>query len=124
MLHTIILHVYRQPGQGGNADNEVRDLRAELLKAEAAHFAKKNGGSAPEDNEYPEIPSSMPKRQLETSTGDDAEENEESEAKRRRLILEEAKDIDADSDGGSSESSDSSDEEYGIHIPDWRIPLT
>ena len=121
MLHTIILHVYRQPGQGGSADNEVRDLRAELLKAEATHFAKKNGGSAPEDNESPEISSSMPKRQLETSTGDDVEENEESEAKRRRLILEEAKDIDADSDGGSSESSDSSDEEYGIHIPDWRI---
>lgn len=107
--HTVLKH--RQPGQGGSADNEVRDLRAELLKAEAAHFAKKNGGLALEDNEFPEISSSMPKRQLETSTGDDAKENEESEAKRRRLILEEAKDIDADSDGGSSESSDSSDED-------------
>ncbi|OCK98955.1 Cwf15/Cwc15 cell cycle control protein [Cenococcum geophilum 1.58] len=107
--HTVLKH--RQPGQGGSADNEVRDLRAELLKAEAVHFAKKNGGSAPEDNESPEISSSMPKRQLETSTGDDVEENEESEAKRRRLILEEAKDIDADSDGGSSESSDSSGED-------------
>lgn len=89
----------------------MRDLRAELLKAEAAHFTKKNGRPTLEDNESSEILSSAPKRQLETSVMDDTDENEESEAKRRRLILEEAKDIDADSEGGSSESSDSSDED-------------
>ncbi|OCL13467.1 Cwf15/Cwc15 cell cycle control family protein [Glonium stellatum] len=110
--HTLLKH--RQPGQGGSADNEVRDLRAELLKAEAAHFTKKNGRPTLEDNESSEILSSAPKRQLETSVMDDTDENEESEAKRRRLILEEAKDIDADSEGGSkgftNEGSDDEDE--------------
>lgn len=37
----------RKPGQGGDADHEIRDLRAELLQAEAAHFAKVKGGPAP-----------------------------------------------------------------------------
>lgn len=108
--HTVLKH--RKPGQGGSADTEVRDLRAELLQAEAAHFAKKNGGTVPEDSEPSGITSSASKRHLGATTADDEDdENEQSEAKRRRLILEEAKDIDADSDGGSSESSDSSDEE-------------
>ncbi|KAJ5171882.1 hypothetical protein N7492_004475 [Penicillium capsulatum] len=101
----------RQPGQGGDADNEVRDLRAELLKAEAAHFAKKNG--APVEDVHAD--SAAPKRQLEPApTGGDIEndgEAEDPEAKRRR-ILEETRDIDADSDGSDEESSDEeSDEE-------------
>ncbi|TID14732.1 pre-mrna-splicing factor cwc15 [Venturia nashicola] len=97
---------YRKEGQGGDAENEVRDLRAELLRAEAAHFAKKNGNE--------DASSAAPKRTIEDATADtDDVDNEDPEAKRRRLILEEARDLDADSDGSSDESSDeeSDDEE-------------
>ncbi|OQE20427.1 hypothetical protein PENSTE_c013G07602 [Penicillium steckii] len=96
----------RQPGQGGDADNEVRDLRAELLKAEAAHFAKKNG--VPVDETTP-AEASASKRQLESTPADadteDGATEEDPEAKRRR-ILEESRDIDADSDGSEEDSSD------------------
>lgn len=106
----------RQPGQGGEADNEIRDLRAELLKAEAAHFAKKNG--VPVDETAPA--ESAPKRQLEQAPpgGDiEGDETEDSEAKRRR-ILEETRDIDADSDGSEEESSEeeSDDEDEAAEL--------
>lgn len=93
----------RKEGQGGDAENEVRDLRAELLRAEAAHFAKKNGKSVDDDEE---ALSAAPKRTIEDATADANDDNEDPEAKRRRLILEEARDLDADSDGSSDESSD------------------
>ncbi len=95
----------RQPGQGGDADPQVRDLRAQLLEAEAAHFQKTNSSAA---KSVEKITTS--KRQLEDGRGNDGEED--MEAKRRR-ILEETRDIDADSDGSKSESSDddSDDEE-------------
>ncbi|WEW57819.1 complexed with cef1p [Emydomyces testavorans] len=98
---------YRKPGQGGDADTEVRDLRAELLKAEAAHFAKKAGIA---DNKAPTTPieAPAPKRQLEDSSdGGSVMEIEDLETKRRR-ILEETRDIDADS---IEDESDSSEEE-------------
>ncbi|EED21928.1 cell cycle control protein Cwf15, putative [Talaromyces stipitatus ATCC 10500] len=96
----------RQPGQGGAAD-QPRDLRAELLAAEAAHFAKTKGVT----NESPAEPVPKLKRDLE----EDREANldaEDIEAKRRR-ILEETRDIDADSVGSDSDSSEeeSDDEE-------------
>ncbi|KAH0603495.1 uncharacterized protein H6S33_007817 [Morchella sextelata] len=103
----------RQPGQGGEADSEVRDLRAELLKAEAAHYAKINGGKGAQlegPGRDPTSPSVGTKRAIEDGGiggGEDGEE-ENAEAKRRR-VLEETRDIDADSDGGSA--SESSDEE-------------
>ncbi|EXJ90930.1 hypothetical protein A1O1_04036 [Capronia coronata CBS 617.96] len=99
-------HTYlkvRQPGQGGAADSERRDLRAELLAAEAAHFAKTKGITTEATSSSPKTS----KRELEGPSSDD--ENEDPEAKRRR-ILEETRDIDADSDGGGSDG-DSSDEE-------------
>ncbi|PQE10760.1 hypothetical protein CJF30_00008899 [Rutstroemia sp. NJR-2017a BBW] len=92
----------RKPGQGGDVDHEVRDLRAELLQAEAAHFAKVKGGPAPAVEDAP-IPANTAKRLLEDGS---AEDEEDPEAKRRR-ILEETRDIDADSDdAGESDSSD------------------
>ena len=91
----------RQPGQGGDADSEPRDLRAELLAAEAAHFAKTNGGAISNAT----LSTSTSKRQLEPAHGADDPEDEDLDAKRRR-ILEETREIDADSDGGGSESSD------------------
>lgn len=88
----------RLPGQGGDADPQVRDLRAQLLEAEAAHFRKTN----PEAARAAENTASS-KRQLEEGPGPDGEE--ELDVKRRR-ILEETRDVDADSDGDNSESSD------------------
>ncbi|CAG8014914.1 unnamed protein product [Penicillium salamii] len=107
----------RQPGQGGDADADAgpRDLRAELLAAEAAHFAKKNGAPV----EQPTIADSPAiKRELEAAPeGTDAEIKEDPEAKRRR-ILEESRDIDADSDGSEEESSDedSDDEDEAAEL--------
>lgn len=99
---------FRQPGQGGDADaDEPRDLRAELLAAEAAHFAKKNGTPLPpvggDDSE-----GVTAKRPMEITSG----EEEDSDAKRRR-ILEETRDIDADSeeDDDDDDSDDSSDDD-------------
>ncbi|KAF2144318.1 uncharacterized protein K452DRAFT_325499 [Aplosporella prunicola CBS 121167] len=100
---------HRQPGQGGDADAGKRDLRAELLAAEAAHFAKKNGTPIPAEDESSTATS---KRQLEAAPAEEgAEEEEDQAAKRRRLILEEARDVDADSDGSNSESSDEEDDD-------------
>ncbi|PYI01201.1 Cwf15/Cwc15 cell cycle control protein [Aspergillus sclerotiicarbonarius CBS 121057] len=99
----------RQLGQGSELESQQRDLRAELLQAEAAHFAKKNG--VPVDE--PTVETAAPKRQLEGASPDGAGETEEEdpEAKRRR-ILEETRDIDADSDESEEDSSeDESDEE-------------
>lgn len=99
-------HSRRQPGQGGAADAEKRDLRAELLAAEAAHFAKTKGQSTEATSSSP--PRTL-KRELEAPPSDD--ENEDPDAKRRR-ILEETREIDADSDRGDSDSSEEeSDEE-------------
>lgn len=100
----ILIRCYRQPGQGGAADAqpETRDLRAELLKAEAAHFAKLKGGPGPSNAD---AEPSVPKRQLESAPEQDDIADEDPQAKRRR-ILEETRDIDADSDGGDSDSSE------------------
>ncbi|GKZ99472.1 complexed with cef1p [Aspergillus niger] len=99
----------RQFGQGSEVETQQRDLRAELLQAEAAHFAKKNG--VPVDE--PKVETATPKRQLEGGSpgGDAGTEEEDPEAKRRR-ILEETRDIDADSDESEEDSSeDESDDE-------------
>ena len=79
----------------------MRDLRAQLLEAEAAHFSKTNPAVAKSSE-----PTISSKRQLENGPGPDGEED--IEAKRRR-ILEETRDVDADSDG--SKSDDSSEED-------------
>ncbi|KAI1752321.1 Pre-mRNA-splicing factor Cwf15/Cwc15 [Xylaria castorea] len=100
---------FRQPGQGGDAD-EVRDLRTELLAAEAAHFAKKNGGALPDVNETETSAiTNNAKRPLKLTSQVDGEENPD--AKRRR-ILEDSRDIDADSeDDSENDSADDSDED-------------
>ncbi|KAI9369602.1 Pre-mRNA-splicing factor cwc15 [Aspergillus egyptiacus] len=98
----------RQLGQGSEAETQHRDLRAELLQAEAAHFARKRGIPVDEPTGQDKTP-----KQLEDgpSNGNAGEIEEDPEAKRRR-ILEETRDIDADSDGSEEESSDEdSDEE-------------
>jgi protein CWC15 len=100
---------FRQAGQGGDADTEQRDLAAELLAAEAAHFAKKNGKLPPtaaqDDDENGDAPMGGVKRALEA--GSQAGGEEDPEAKRRR-ILEESRDIDADESEEDDESEDDS----------------
>ena len=90
----------RQPGQGGDADSYVPDLRAQLLEAEAAHFQKSNPSAG-----KPAEKITSAKRQLENGPGQDDGVTEDLEAKRRR-ILEETRDVDAASDGSESDSSD------------------
>jgi len=98
----------RQPGQGGDADPQVRDLRAQLLEAETAHFRKTN----PEAAKAAENTTSS-KRQLEDERGLDGDED--LVAKRRR-ILEETRDVDADSEGSKSESSDEDEYVEYMHV--------
>ncbi|KAI9758516.1 MAG: complexed with cef1p [Lichina confinis] len=101
----------RQPGQGGDADVAPRDLRAELLKAEAAHRAKLGGHPQPKDVDS--NPRDTTTRALPGADDDNADV--EDPAAKRRRILEETRDIDADSDGAedatSDEDSDDEDEE-------------
>lgn len=104
---------FRKAGQGGDADEEpTRDLAAELLAAEKAHFAKKNGAPIPhddadEDDEETAAASSA-KRPPPLTGGD--EDVEDLETKRRR-ILEETRDIDADDDSEEEEDSDDEDDD-------------
>ncbi|KAL3486603.1 Pre-mRNA-splicing factor Cwf15/Cwc15 [Aspergillus germanicus] len=104
----------RQLGQGTEGESQGRDLRAELLQAEAAHFAKKRG--IPVDETSSE--SATPKRQLEGPSNGDADIDEEDPEAKRRRILEETRDIDADSDGSEEESSDeeSDDEDEAAEL--------
>ncbi|KAI8942163.1 hypothetical protein NX059_000251 [Plenodomus lindquistii] len=104
--HTTLKH--RQPGQGGDVDGYKRDLRAELLEAEARHFAKKNGTYV--EPEAAAEPGSAPKRQIDQVQADsEGGDDDEADQKRRRIeILEKFREIDADD---SSSGSDSSDDE-------------
>ena len=93
----------RQPGQGGSGDTQTRDLREQLLRAEASHFSKTKVSFHNRDDDV-ELRETSNKRQLEAAA-EDSTSVEDADAKRRR-ILEETRDIDADSDGSASESSD------------------
>lgn len=102
---------FRQPGQGGDADKPTRDLRAELEAAEQAHYAKLKGAPIP-GGSSPDAPTSSlpaPKRPLEL-TGGDPNDQEDLEAKRRR-ILEESRDIDADDDSDNASAKDDEDDD-------------
>ncbi|KAK2070375.1 hypothetical protein P8C59_004873 [Phyllachora maydis] len=109
---------FRKPGQGGNADvdskRDILDLRADLLAAEAAHYAKLHGGPAlfnkNDANSVSEAESGLPKRPLEIAAGADGDDVEDATAKRRR-ILEETRDIDADSDWDEEDEDQDSDDD-------------
>lgn len=103
--HTVLKH--RLPGQGGEADARPRDLRAELLAAEAEYYARKNGQTTTDDTPT-ETSSSALKRPHEAIKSGEEDEDEDAEVKRRREILVKYHDVDADD---SSESSESSDDE-------------
>lgn len=96
----------RKAGQGGvggltsstgGARPDRRDLRAELLKAEATVRARKEGRTG---EEHAAITGSV---HTKAEDGSDQEEEEDVAMKRRRLILEEAHDIDASSSSSSED---------------------
>jgi len=110
---------FRQPGQGGDVDRETRDLRAELLAAEAAHYAKVKGVPVPsssDDNGDGEGATSLTtaKRPLALTSNSDGggggDDAEDPEAKRRR-ILEESRDVDADDSDSDQEEEDDDDDD-------------
>ncbi|KAF3033911.1 complexed with cef1p [Didymella heteroderae] len=105
--HTTLKH--RQAGQGGDADGYQRDLRAELLEAEARHYAKKNGTYV--EPEAATDSSSAPKRQIEDVAGGESVEDEEAAKRRRIEVLEKYRDEDADESSEESESSDEDDDD-------------
>ena len=118
---------FRQTTQGAPDEQAKRDLRAELLKAEAKYYAKKEGREIGDDDEDEDEDTTHTetfqitdgdehtggiKRKLEDSErphepGADGDPEEEYDAKKRR-VLEETRDIDADS--ASSEESSSEDD--------------
>ncbi|GAB1734318.1 hypothetical protein NU195Hw_g9159t1 [Hortaea werneckii] len=130
---------FRQQGQGSTEEQRRRDLKAELLKNESKHFARKEGREIEDGEENDEeggdavqerrrIEDSKPdpdsentgatKRKLGDGSeetpmpGQQGEAEEEDYETKKRRVLEESKDIDADSDGSSSsESEDDEDEE-------------
>ncbi|KAI6912427.1 hypothetical protein KC318_g3879 [Hortaea werneckii] len=128
---------FRQQGQGSTEEQRRRDLKAELLKNESKHFARKEGREIEDGEENDEeggghavqerrrIEDSKPDPENDIAAGaakrklgDSSEQTpipgqQEGEAEgedyeaKKRRVLEESKDIDADSDGSSSSSSDS-----------------
>lgn len=118
---------FRQAGQGTTTENGARDLRAELLRAERIHFAKKEGRElSPEEddnvllsiNDTPatDITSRGVKRNAQggdKANGDEAdqEEAEEDYETKRRRVLEETRAIDADSESGSDNSENDDDDD-------------
>ncbi|KAF9737544.1 complexed with cef1p [Paraphaeosphaeria minitans] len=108
--HTFLKH--RQPGQGGEAEATKRDLRAELLEAEARHFAKKKGNGTYVEDDGAADPSSASKRPIEAIEAGEEEDGDEADQKRRRIeMLEKYRDVDADDSDASSESSDDDDDD-------------
>ncbi|KAK3379493.1 Pre-mRNA-splicing factor Cwf15/Cwc15 [Lasiosphaeria ovina] len=105
---------FRQSGQGGDADREVRDLRAELLAAEATHFAKIKGGPAGGvgEDESASASAAQPKLLGGATSGDGDTVMEDSESKLVQ-ILEETRDMDADDSDEAGDGSDGSDDDGG-----------
>jgi protein CWC15 len=122
---------FRQAGQGTSSEQAKRDLRAELLRAEAKHYAKKEGREIADEDED-DVPaqrqqlqiedgdavSGRSKRKLDDTNQDgggsggtiEGDPEEDYEAKKRR-VLEETRNIDADSDSASSSDSDESEDD-------------
>ncbi|KAF2481733.1 Pre-mRNA-splicing factor Cwf15/Cwc15 [Neohortaea acidophila] len=103
---------FRQAAQGTPDEQARRDLKAELLRAERAHYAKRDGKALPEDADDDDDEGDDAEGATPLHPGADGDTDEDYEAKKRR-VLEETKDIDADSvaSDSSSEASDDDDDE-------------
>ncbi|KAI4766968.1 Cwf15/Cwc15 cell cycle control protein [Aureobasidium sp. EXF-12344] len=107
---------FRQATQGTTDEHSARDLRAELLRAERRHFAKKEGRELSPEQEEEKATLAIEsakgqKRSLEDRADAEGEQDEEDYEAKRTRVLEETRDVDADSDDASEEDSDSSDDE-------------
>lgn len=110
---------FRQATQGNVDEQAKRDMRAELLRAEMKHFAKKEGREIEDEDEEAQAPDQLRiedgdaaggvKRKSPEPSGD-GEEEEDHETKKRR-VLEETRDIDADSESSGDDSSDDDEDE-------------
>ena len=107
---------FRQQTQGTVDEQAKRDLKAELLRNERKHFAKKEGREVTED-EVDDAEGGVTlaiedrKRKLgDGNEGTEDQQEEDYEAKKRR-VLAETKDIDASSDESDSDSSAASESE-------------
>ena len=102
-------------------------MRAELLKVERQHYAKSQGRALPEDEDEDDEPAAAEvkgaieagvKRKLDDANADEGVgemqdggvQEEDYEVKKRR-VLEETRDIDADSDSSSESSEEAEDDE-------------
>lgn len=112
----------RQAGQGGAGDaNKQRDLRAELLLAEAAVKARKKKTIGSDNGADDDTDTTIKRRAIHGVIEQADDQDESQDTKRRRLILEEAAAVDADSTSEedtsnqagseSDESSSSEDDE-------------
>ncbi|KXJ97501.1 Pre-mRNA-splicing factor Cwf15/Cwc15 [Microdochium bolleyi] len=110
---------FRKPGQGGAAGAAKRDLRAELLAAEAAHLAKRNGGALTADAPSTEAgdassaaaATKRPIAALTSRDGGEADNEEEDFEAKRRRVLEESRDLDADSEDDSDDKGSGGDDD-------------
>lgn len=93
---------FRQPGQGTAGDNARRDLKLELERAERIAKNKRKGITTAEDDDLPQTGSTA-------GLSVTAQQEDEQEAKRRKLIAE-AAELDRD------DSSDSDEEEGAIDV--------
>lgn len=106
--HTVLKT--RQEGQGTASETSRRDLRTQLLQAEAAHYSKSReedvGTGIASDTEL------NSNRRIETGDDQGGSKDEEDIDTKRRKILEETRDVDADSDDSEEDiSEEDSDEE-------------
>ncbi|GAB7348708.1 hypothetical protein MBLNU459_g7447t1 [Dothideomycetes sp. NU459] len=125
---------FRQATQGTDSEHAGRDFRAELLRAERLHYAKKEGRELTPENDDGSQDAKLAieaskagagesgrgvKRGLDAEVGGSAkgedgeqqqQQEEDYETKRRR-VLEETRDIDADSASESSDSGSDDDDE-------------
>jgi len=86
------------------------DMRADLLKAEAIHFAKVNGTPLPPEYADGEKFLTGPKRKIDAVTGEEEDEEEDWETKKMRVLVE-TRHLDADSSSSEDESSEDEVEE-------------
>jgi len=102
---------FRQPGQTSTDEVKRRDLRAELLAAEAEARNKKRKAQG-----KPPLEEDVRKAAAIEAAGDGTPTTEDDEANKRRKLLQEALEMDKDDDEGddeekTTEDGDESDEE-------------
>ena len=106
------LGIYRQPGQTSTADVKKRDLRAELLAAEAKARNKKRkaeGKPLLEEDVRMAAPIEEAPKEVTPAVEDD-------EANKRRKLLQEALEMDKDDDEDDEEKNEEDGDERYVFV--------